>query len=155
MMKENFSLSELIHEIVDIQRENLENKDISIQLDLQVENLYADRLSIAEVFDNLLSNSIKYIPEKGTVRIKTIHNNSNKLNIEFSDTGIGIPQKDLSNIFDEFYIASNNKGGGTENTGMGLAIVRKIIKSHKGTIQVKSSEGKGTTFSIRLPATEN
>lgn len=154
MMKERFSLSSLIHEIVDIYREDLNKNNISIQLDLQEEYLYADRLSIAEVFDNLFSNSIKYSKDKGTIRIKAFRNNSNKFNIEFSDTGMGIPREDLSNIFNEFFIASNNRGAGSDNTGMGLAIVKKIIRSHKGSIQVKSIEGDGTTFTIILPNTE-
>ncbi len=151
MMKEDFSLSALIHEIVGIHREDLDSKKISVQSDIQVEELYADRFSIAEVFDNLLTNSIKYISDEGTIMIKVVYNHANQSIIEFSDTGMGIPQKDLSNIFDEFYIASNNRGTGTDNTGMGLAIVKKIVRSHKGSIQVKSKEGEGTTFTILLP----
>jgi signal transduction histidine kinase len=123
-----------------------------MQLDLQVDDLFADRISIGEVIDNLLTNSIKYTSEEGSIGIKTSRDNPDKLTLEFSDTGMGIPQKELQYIFDEFYIATNNKGAGTGNTGMGLAIVQNIVKSHKGSIHVRSNEGEGTVFTIRLPA---
>jgi two-component system phosphate regulon sensor histidine kinase PhoR len=151
MMMEKFSISDVIYEVIDIHKEEINRKNLSIKLEIKEERIYADKLSIHEVLDNLLSNSIKYTPEGGTISIRTLQYNSEKLTIEFSDTGIGIPKKEVSNIFDEFYIASNIKRAGTDNSGMGLAIVRKIIKSHRGTIYVKSEEGIGTTFTIRLP----
>jgi len=155
MIKESFSLTELISEIVEIHRDNLSKKNIHVHLDIKTGNIFADRISMAEVFDNLLSNSIKYMNGDGDISIIALKKGSDKIHVEFSDTGMGIPQKDLPNIFEEFYIASNNQGSATGNTGMGLAIVRKIIKNHNGSIQVNSKEGAGTTFLIRLPGNTN
>ena len=155
MMMEEFSLSEVVNEVIESHKDNISGKKLSIQLGINDLNIYADRLSIMEVFDNLLSNSIKYTPEKGIIKIVTSQHHSEKPIIEISDTGMGIPKKELSHIFDEFFIASNNKRTGNDSSGMGLAIVRKIIKNHRGTIQVNSEEGKGTIFTIRLPRTKN
>ena len=154
-MMEEFSLSEVMSEVIEAHKDNISRKKLSIQTDINDINIYADRLSIIEVLDNLLSNSIKYTPENGIIKIATSQHNSEKPIIEISDTGMGIPKKDVSHIFDEFFIASNNKHTGSDNSGMGLAIVRKIIKSHRGTIQVNSEEGKGTIFTIRLPRAKN
>jgi signal transduction histidine kinase len=155
MVMEEFSLFEVVNEIVDTHKESIDRKSLSVQLEIGEERIFADRLSIVEVMDNLLSNSIKYTPEEGEISIRVFKHSSQKLDIEFSDTGMGIPRKEVPHIFDEFYIASNSKRAGSENSGMGLAIVRKIIKSHSGTIHVKSEEGKGTTFTIRLPGLKN
>jgi signal transduction histidine kinase len=151
MLTEEFSLSEAVNEVLENHKEKISGKRLSLQLDIEEIDIIADRLSIIEVFDNLLSNSIKYTPEKGIIRIEISHHSQEKIQIILSDTGIGIPKKEISQIFDEFYIASNNKQPGTENSGMGLAIVRKIIRRHNGTIQVKSDIGKGINLSIRLP----
>lgn len=151
IMIEEFSLSEVINEIVDMYKEKIAEKNLTIQLDINETKIFADKLSIKEVIDNLLSNSIKYTPDRGIIRIKTSRYMRGKINIEFSDTGMGIPKSEVAHIFDEFYVASNIKQKGIHSSGMGLAIVQNIIKSHKGTIHVKSVEDRGTTFSIRLP----
>jgi two-component system NtrC family sensor kinase len=107
-------------------------------------NGYPNQLN--QVFMNILVNAAQAIDEKGTITIKTRKDVSN-IYIEFSDTGKGIPQEDLTKIFDPGF---TTKGVGV-GTGLGLAISYNIINKHKGDINVISDEGKGTTFIIRLP----
>jgi len=99
-----------------------------------------------QVFLNLLVNSKQAIKAKGTISIKTFVKNK-KIHIIFADDGEGIPEKSLNRIFDPGY---TTKGIGV-GTGLGLSITYNIIQSHRGTIKVKSKEGKGTTFTITLP----
>lgn len=155
MVIEEFSFSELVNDVVDIHKEKISAKKLSVQLEIEDMKISADRLSILEVMDNLLSNGIKYTTENGIIRITASQQGKDKLNIEFADTGMGIPKREVSHIFEEFYVASNNKHAGTENSGMGLAIVQKIIKRHRGTIHVRSEISRGTTFTIHLPRNIN
>jgi signal transduction histidine kinase len=103
-----------------------------------------------KVFGNLLSNAIRYTDEKGVIEINA-RADTNNFWIDFTDNGIGIPEKDLNKVFHEFYRAENAKRLITFGTGLGLSLVQQIIKNYRGDITVKSELGKGTTFSIHLP----
>ena len=108
-----------------------------------------DRAKMIQVLTNLVSNAIKFTPEKGRVSVIVQRRYSN-WTISVSDTGMGIPKEELSKIFDPFYRA-NRRGEHIQGTGLGLAIVSKIIKLHEGRIEVESQIGQGTTFTIFLP----
>jgi signal transduction histidine kinase len=99
---------------------------------------------------NLVSNAVKYTPEGGRVEIglKTI---SGRAHLTVSDSGIGIPEEALPHLFEEFYRAPNAKAKVKQGTGLGLVITKDIINRYDGTIRVKSTEGKGTTFTVVLP----
>ncbi len=114
--------------------------------------IYIDREKIEEVFNNLISNAIKFTPENGTIamRITPDENKSGYINIIVSDTGIGLKQEDLNHIFDRFYQVDSSQTREYEGTGIGLAIVKELVRLHKGVISVKSEEGKGTEFCIQL-----
>lgn len=105
--------------------------------------------ALEQVFFNILKNAIAYTKVGGTVSVlyKGVLNDNVTLSV--TDTGIGIPEKDLSRIFEPFY--RTEKTGKLSGTGIGLAIVYEIIKIHKGTIEVESTEGVGTTFTLSLP----
>ncbi len=115
--------------------------------------LYIDREKIEEVFNNLISNAIKFTPENGTIsmRISPNENESGYVSIFVSDTGIGLKPEDLSHIFDRFYQVDSSQTREYEGTGIGLAIVKELVQLHKGIISVKSEVGKGTEFCIQLP----
>ncbi len=106
---------------------------------------YPSRLN--QVFLNLLINSRHAIKGKGTIRLKTWYRDSN-VYIEFKDNGVGIPKEHLGKIFDPGF---TTKGRGV-GTGLGLSICYQIIQDHRGEIRVESEEGKGTTFTISIPA---
>ena len=112
--------------------------------DLPMLNCYAGQLN--QVFMNILDNAVQAIHGKGDVYIKTYSENNNIV-IEFKDTGEGIEQEILPKIFDPFF---TTKPVGT-GSGMGLSISYKIIKTHNGTIDIKSEKGKGTTFTLKIP----
>ncbi len=99
-----------------------------------------------QVFINLMNNAIQAMPKGGVLTIKTFAEQSHVV-VQFSDTGVGIPQKNLYKLFDPFF---TTKPAG-KGTGLGLSISYGIIKKHGGTIQVESEEGKGSTFTVRLP----
>ena len=108
-----------------------------------------DRL--LQVLVNLISNAIKFVPpNKGKIKIALLEKNDQAL-IKVKDNGIGISEKDQITIFDRFTQISNAKLGKPQGSGLGLFISKKIIEQHRGTITIKSKEGKGTTFTIKLP----
>ena len=105
---------------------------------------------INQVFMNLLVNASQAIKEEGTITIRTFRE-GDIVNVQFSDTGTGIPPEDLSRIFDPGF---TTKGVGV-GTGLGLSICFKIAQDHGGRIDVASEVGKGSTFTVRLPITDN
>jgi signal transduction histidine kinase len=134
----------------------VENKssDKSIELKtnikLAVGKVFGDRFSIEEMVTNLLLNAIKYTPANGTVEVNAKEDGDCFL-VEVSDTGIGIPQDELTSVFDEFYRASNARKIERDGTGLGLPIAKQIIERHRGKIWVESKEGCGSKFCISLP----
>ena len=115
------------------------SKDYLIPLDEQLVN---------RVFENLLSNALRYTSEDDEIRI-IAHDSDDTLMIKFCDTGIGISESDLSNIFDLFYRASNSRR--EEGMGIGLSVVKNIIETHGWKIDVESEKGKGSCFTIFIP----
>lgn len=120
--------------------------------------VFYDRPKLEQVFYNLLSNAFKYTPEGGEISL-SIDNDENNVYCKIQDSGIGIKQEYLDQIFDRFFEVPPHLEDSTEiynkGTGIGLAIVKNIIELHKGTITVKSNEGKGSTFTISLPLGKN
>lgn len=106
----------------------------------------ADPLEIEQIFTNLFLNSIHAMSEQGTLGVQLDRDDS-YINLRVSDTGPGIPPENLPNIFDPFFTTSSR------GTGLGLAVVLRIVKTYKGKIEVEKSDASGTTFSVRLPLT--
>lgn len=107
-------------------------------------NSKLDGSQLAQVFINLILNGVQAMPEGGELNISTAKLN-NSLEIKIRDTGIGIPKKDLKEIFKPFYTTK------ARGVGLGLPNAKRIVENHGGTIAVESEEGKGTTVTIRLP----
>lgn len=113
--------------------------------------IMADKQRIEQVFMNLVSNAFQAIQGEGEVRIRAFSSNDGRVKIRIRDTGKGISQENTPRIFDPFFTTKDVGKG----TGLGLFITHDIIRRHKGSIQVESSLGKGTIFSISLPAAES
>jgi signal transduction histidine kinase len=110
-----------------------------------------DRL--AQVFTNLVDNSLKFTPAGGSITIREAQAGSG-VQVEVADTGAGISPEALPHIFDRFYQADPSRPGGRKHgAGLGLAIVKEIVGAHGGRISVRSEPGKGSTFTISLPLT--
>lgn len=107
-----------------------------------------DRMN--EVVGNLLSNAFKFTPRGGRVDLN-VDAHGNEIIIKVSDTGAGIPPEQLPHIFQKFFQADNQSKASATGTGLGLAIAKEIVEAHGGSIDVESTIGTGTTFTIILP----
>ncbi len=154
MEKSEIAINELIDEVVMTQVADSLNKGIRIEREYKKTPLHAfvDGAKIRQVFLNLTINAIQAMPGGGRLKVelREAAKSSSPLRrksvvILFSDTGQGIDKADLDKIFDFYYSTK------TSGTGIGLAIVQRIIDEHQGRITVKSSHGKGTTFKLYLP----
>jgi signal transduction histidine kinase len=110
---------------------------------------------LERVFTNLMENAVKFTPAAGAVTIDVAADSASSGHpsavVTVTDTGMGIPQDELPQLFDRFYRASNARGSVVPGTGLGLAIVRGIVQSHGGEVSVASAIGEGTTFTVTLP----
>jgi signal transduction histidine kinase len=105
---------------------------------------------LARIFGNLVSNAIKYTPKGGRVEVcATVEGTSAVVTI--ADSGIGIPDRDLPRLFEDFFRASNTRSSEITGTGLGLAIVKRLVGSFRGIVTVQSELGQGTTFTVALP----
>ena len=114
--------------------------------------VYADRLRISQLLDNLVSNAVKFTPAGGRVTIAA-RELGHAVEVNVSDTGIGIPAEELPHLFTRFYRASTAQTSHTPGTGLGLRISQSIAQAHQSEITVESTVGEGTTFSFQLPHT--
>ncbi|HEY1812359.1 MAG TPA: ATP-binding protein [Kofleriaceae bacterium] len=137
-----------------IHQEQLKNVELRVRADEQLPMVAGDPESLLQVFLNLAQNALQAMPDGGTLEILTTRRRRSRLGygqfceIRFRDTGIGIPRDRIKKLFIPFY-TTKSKG-----TGLGLAISHRIINQHGGTIEVRSTLGQGSTFSVFLPAAE-
>lgn len=149
-------LRDLVEEVLEEQGISATEKDIQLKLvsDVQTAKLMGDRSALARLLTNLVSNAISYTPNKGSVKLElqsTKRSNQPIWTIRIIDTGIGIPELALPQLFDRFYRVDPARSKSSGRTGLGLAIVQTIVTNHQGTITVESQENQGTTFTISLP----
>ncbi|HNX08860.1 MAG TPA: ATP-binding protein [Methanothrix sp.] len=129
----------------------LKEQTVSLCIEGSPPEVDGDGRRIKQVFNNLLTNAIKYTPKNGTINV-IITDDANDVCVSIVDNGIGIAKKDQSRIFEKFYTGSGNsltKESG--RMGLGLAIAKGIIEAHEGRIWVASEVGKGSTFVFTLP----
>ncbi|MBI4863617.1 MAG: HAMP domain-containing histidine kinase [Candidatus Riflebacteria bacterium] len=110
-----------------------------------------DAEMLEQMLENLVSNAIKYTGH-GVVRLTVAQESDGLIRIEVQDSGMGIPKEAMPRLFTEFFRAPNARSSETIGTGLGLALVRETVDQHGGKIHVESEEGRGTTFTVRLPA---
>ena len=138
-------LDAVIRDVVTRLRARYKDLDVHLSL-ISTPPIQGDGVRVAQVFDNLFTNAIKYAPNSAIhVNLKQVQQN---LVVAIADLGPGIPQEALPLIFDRFYRVRSEKATGT---GLGLYICRQIIEAHRGKIWAESTFGKGTTFFIELP----
>lgn len=129
-----------------------QKKDIAVKFDdsSQGEYFYADREKVKAMTQNLVENAVKYTQQGGFVHIG-LRKEKDYYILEIEDNGKGIPKEDIAYIFDRFYRVDKSRHRETGGTGIGLSIVKTVIELHKGKIEVKSTIGKGTKFTVYLP----
>ncbi len=143
-----FDLEAALLKQIEVLRKEADLKNIKISYSFSEDPfpaIQADGAMIKRVIANLLDNAVKYTAE-GTITVNVLRVNSDVM-VQIQDTGMGIPDDHLPHIFDAFYRAAHKISG----SGLGLSIARTIIESHGGQIWVKSTPGKGSTFSFVLP----
>ncbi len=149
----NFSLTDLVREVLQLLQPQTDERGLTLSATLPDRPVFvtADRERIRQVLVNLTSNAIKYNRDSGAVNLLVEPADGQHVQISISDTGRGIPEKDLPRIFEKFFRVADSEGYAT-GTGLGLSIVKQIVEAHGSTIDVQSQVDIGTTFSFVLKA---
>lgn len=116
-------------------------------------SVVGDRLQLVSAVSNLVDNAVKFTDRGGTVAVTALATEG-AVHIEVRDTGPGIPARDLDRVFERFYRVDRARSRDTGGTGLGLAIVRHVATNHGGDVSVRSREGEGSVFTIRIPMGE-
>ncbi len=153
LRRQETDIAEMLEEVADRFSFQLRQKSIhaNVQVKHPVTTAWLDRDQIDQVLDNLVSNAIKYTMDGGHIEISAAMADADSISIRVKDTGIGIPKKDLSRIFDRFYRVDKARSRNMGGTGLGLSIAREIIKAHGGTISLDSEWNEGTVVAFTLP----
>ena len=149
---EAFSLPELVQDVVQEFQLQAEKKNITLSLQLDADSglTIGDIGLIQRVLENLVRNAIQFTPVGGAVTL-SIAEQRQSVAVAVSDTGAGIPDDEISQIFDRFYRSGQDNSGRSESSGLGLAIVKKILDLHGSRIAVESKVNAGTRFEFELP----
>lgn len=152
LKKERIDLHALVKERAREYEDRLAEKGIALEQRLQPALAYGDRGRIVQIVDNLLSNALRYTDPGGAVTV-TLTQRDDESVLDVADTGIGIAGEDLPYIFERFWRAEPSRARRTGGAGIGLAIVRELVRAHGGRIDVESKIGEGSRFRVLLPAT--
>ena len=157
LVEGEYHLASLIQDEIQLLSARVADKELStfIEIDEQLPSwLYGDELRIKQIVTNILSNAVKYTKE-GSVTLKVgfewIDDNNINLQFDVEDTGIGIRQEDVAQLFDSFKRLEIDKNRNIEGTGLGLNIAKNLVDNMKGKIRVNSKYGKGSIFIITIP----
>jgi len=152
MQRTQQSLKTVIDNIKDLLAPQIKEKEIALTTDIPADTpeVMMDIAQIERVFINLVSNAIKFTPQKGTIGIQ-VSFDEGKITVAVKDSGIGIKETDMGRLFEEFYRAENIINQNVKGTGLGLSLAKNIIEAHHGEIRVASTVGEGTTFTFTLP----
>jgi signal transduction histidine kinase len=150
LQKQTLDFSALTEDIVDQFQIPAEAAKVTLTASLDPECMTeGDKIQLDRLVSNLLSNAVKYTPEGGSMHV-TVKKDADKIQLIIEDTGKGIPADHLPHIFDRFYrVPDRNPEKGL---GLGLSFVAWIVKAHDGTVDVESTVGVGTKFTVSLPA---
>jgi PAS domain S-box-containing protein len=150
---ENFSLGKAIEEVCAATKPIVQKKGIRLEANVAPELGYVtlDQQKFKQVLYNLLSNAVKFTDDGSKVEIGVAMYDGYRFKLSVQDTGIGIKAEDLSRLFKEFEQLGSGAARRYEGTGLGLALTRRIVELHGGTIGVESEVGKGSTFTVVLP----
>ncbi|MCY8473431.1 two-component system histidine kinase PnpS [Bacillus halotolerans] len=148
---ETFDAAKMLADIETLLKHKATERGISLQLNVPKDPLYVagDPHRLKQVFLNLVNNALTYTPEKGSVAIN-VKPGETEIQIEVSDTGIGIQKEEIPRIFERFYRVDKDRSRNSGGTGLGLAIVKHLIEAHEGKIDVTSEPGRGTVFTVTL-----
>lgn len=146
--RETFCLDEQLREVILSQEEGWAGKGLELEVDLDSADYRGNRDLLAQVWQNLLGNAVKFVPERGLVRV-LLRREANRLRVSVVDTGPGMSGEVQRRVFEKFYQGDPSRA--SQGNGLGLALAKRVVDLHGGEIVVSSKEGKGTTFTVYLP----
>jgi two-component system OmpR family sensor kinase len=141
-------MTALLQEVCQLHREMVPGSQITERINAAPMRMIGDAKLLFQVFSNLLSNAVKYSPGGGTIKVEA-ESAAGRVVVAISDYGIGIPATDLDRLFERYHRGSNVSG--IVGTGVGLYLVKMVVDLHGGSVEVDSTEGKGSRFTIGLP----
>jgi signal transduction histidine kinase len=148
--KEILNVQDIQHHLLLSFQHIAQDKQISLEFDLESVNLFVDRALFLRGLDNLVSNAIRYSPHGKSVKI-IIKGEKNQNKISVCDQGIGISPENLPHIFEPFYRSNDATAWNQEGSGLGLTIVKQIVEMHKGRIDIETVQKKGTCLHLFFP----
>ena len=146
-------------DLLDVARESIEvwkalakekKVDLTLEAPEDLSPIKGSKVSLEEIFNNLINNAVKYNKAGGWARVK-LYETDQEVLVEISDSGLGISEEHLPRIFDEFYRVDGRRNAPIKGSGLGLSIVKKMVDAHDGMIDAESRFGEGTTFRISFP----
>jgi signal transduction histidine kinase len=146
----NLSVVELLARAKEGCRDCTPDHNIMVECDDETQ-VFGNHKELIQVFRQLLENACLYSPRGGDITVQVIQSD-NHVSISFSDQGIGIPSNELESIFKPFHRLDTGDSRSTTGVGLGLSSAREVVSLHSGKIEVKSTEGQGSTFTVHLPA---
>jgi signal transduction histidine kinase len=150
LRKERIDLRQVVQERTEAYRGFLEAKGIHLDERLEPAEVHGDRGRVIQIVDNLLSNALRYTDSGGTVAVE-LRQRDGEAVLDVTDTGIGIRGEDLPYVFERFWRGERSRARSTGGAGIGLAIVRELVRAHDGRIDVRSRPGEGSSFHVVLP----
>lgn len=145
------SLDEVVRQEAAATAEDASSAKIAVSLELRPASVGGSRRDLALMVRNLIDNAIQYTPSGGSIRI-SLDADDSEAELTVTDTGEGVPTRDIPRIFERFYRVDRARSRETGGTGLGLSIVKHVAENHGGVVEVESELGRGTTFTVRLPS---
>lgn len=146
--KQEFDLAEQIRQCAILFLKQMDDKNVEFDMADDAFVIYmGNREMLEHVWINLLGNAVKFTPDGGRISVD-LQGGDNEVTVKISDTGIGMDEETMSHIFDKYY--QNDSVSLTKGSGIGLAIVKRIVELNNGTIEVLSTQGKGSTFVVKM-----
>ena len=149
--KEPVDVAEIVADVIDPQRRALARQGLALQLDLQPSVMPADAERLAQVFANLLQNSVRYTDAPGTIAVR-VRSTGGPVRIDWEDSAPGVPAEDLPRLTERLYRVEGSRSRSGGGAGLGLAIVNALVQGHGGTLEAGASALGGLRVSIEFPA---
>ncbi|KHF27172.1 Alkaline phosphatase synthesis sensor protein PhoR [Anoxybacillus sp. BCO1] len=151
LVRTPFSIAQLIEETIEKYEPLLQEKGIHLSLDVDHDLVVdGDPDRIEQVLQNLLDNALRYTPSGGNISLRTV-NKHPMCELVISDSGQGMSKQDIERLGERFFRTDRSRSREHGGTGLGIAIVKQIVKLHGGSIRFESEQGKGTTVYVQLP----
>lgn len=147
-------LTDVVDQAMSIMEERARRANVRVNANISpgLSRIHGDRRAMTQVLLNLLSNAIKFTPDGGTIEVIAAQNMQGGISVSVTDTGVGIPAKDIHTLMQPFSQASNQGAARESGTGLGLYLVKRLMEEQEGTFTLESEEGAGSRATITVPA---